>query len=686
MSLKDIDIKDTYWSGEDNLIFDFYIPCLNHSINYDRAVGFFSSSIFNYISDGLYQFIMNDGKMRIICSTHLSNEDINLINSGYEIRLLLEKNLNEQIEKLLLDKDKPNIKNLCWLIKNNRLDIRVCIKDLLNHQPNDTTIFHEKFGIFKDLDENIVSFLGSVNESLKGWMFNEESFEVSYSWEDILKKRVQEKVNRFERLWDGVANQVVTYEFPIALKERLLEIAPPEPINAIISQKYFNNLSFQFKPRECQLKAYNKFQECNCVCLYQMATGSGKTKAALYSFQKIKGWKLLLILVPGMELVLQWEEEVKQFFPKTYVIKCGSDFGKWKEKLLDLIQAKISEQTIVISTYASAITEFSIDKWSKINPEILGFIGDEAHNLGGRQTQKIMTLKPKYRIGLSATPARNFDEEGTEKILSFFSHNTYEFPIKKAIEQGFLVEYEYSIYPCFLDDNEWQRYIQLSNEISKIKTYISPVDENTDEESQWEKALKDKYMLRGEILKTASNKLTLFPAIINDISRDKRLLIYADSREHLAGYAQALDTFGRNYFIYTGDKNSKTIRPKMLEEFRLGVRKILLAIDCLDEGIDIPCCDAAIFISSSTSERQFIQRRGRVLRKSIGKHRAYVYDYFVTPHFNPTNKYECDLAKKLVEKEYRRINIIADDAINGTIVKNKLDKILEENRLGIFNF
>jgi superfamily II DNA or RNA helicase len=624
--------------------------------------------------------------MRIVCSTHLSNDDIALIKSGYEVKTIFEKNLSQQIELLLLDKDKPNVKNLSWLIKNNRLDIKVCIKDLIEIQSNDNTIFHEKFGVFKDSEGNIVSFLGSVNESLKGWMFNEESFEVSYSWEDVLKKRVQEKVNRFERLWDGVANQVTTYEFPIALKEKLLNIAPQEPINAITCIQYFKTSSNKFTPRECQLNAFNKFKESNFICMYQMATGSGKTKAALYSFSKTTGWKILLILVPGIDLVLQWGEEAKQFFPDKYLIKCGSDFSKWKERLRDLIQAKIPEKTIVISTYDSAITDFSIDKWSEINSDIFGLICDEAHNLGGRQTQKIMTLKSKYRIGLTATPTRNFDEEGTDKILNFFNHNAYEFPIKKAIDQGYLVEYEYTVSPCSLDDEEWDRYIKLSNEISKIKTYVSTPGESEDSESQWEKALKDKYMLRGEILKIARNKLALFPSIIKDISRDKRLLIYADSHEHLAGYAQVLDDLGRNYFIYTGDKDSKTVRPKMLEEFKLGVRKILLAIDCLDEGVDIPCCDAAIFISSSTSERQFIQRRGRVLRKSIGKHRAYVYDYFVIPPFNPSNELECGLAKQLVSKEYRRINIIAGDAINGTIVKNKLDEVLETNSLGIFNF
>jgi superfamily II DNA or RNA helicase len=690
MNLKNVYLKDTYWSGEDNLIYNFYLPCLNNSIAYDRAVGFFSSSIFNYISDGLYQFIINGGKMRIVCSTKLSENDIKQIKQGYEIKTILEKNLETQVEQLLLDKDKPNIKNLCWLIKNNRLDIKICLKSLqiVNDFAAESTLFHEKFGIFKDNHENVVSFLGSVNESIRGWLFNEESFEVSYSWEEILKRRVQQKIDRFEILWNGLANEVTTCEFPVALKQKLIKSSPEEPVNEL-ARLYIQKMSSvkHFVPRKCQREAYEKFKESNYICMYQMATGSGKTKAALYSFKNLSRWKLLLILVPGSELVTQWENEIKLFFPNYHIIKCGSDFGRWKSKLLDVIQAKIPEQTIVISTYDSAITDFSIDKWLEIKQDIFGVICDEAHNLGGKQRQKLMELTPKYRIGLSATPSRNFDEEGTEKILSFFNHQIYEFSIKAAIREGYLVEYEYYIYPCILNKAEWNYYIKLSKEILKIRNSLKKTEcvfENGNQDT--DERLKKKLMERAEILKTAEDKLHIFPQIINSIPKENRILVYADSLEHLRGFGKILNHLGREYFIYTGDKDSKIVRPKMLEEFRLGIRKILLAINCLDEGVDIPNCDVAIFISSSTSERQFIQRRGRVLRKSIGKHRAYIYDYLVIPDYDLGSEFETELAKQLVLKEYHRINIVSDDAINGIETRNKIDEILERYQLGVYNY
>ncbi len=685
MGLKDVSIKDTYWSGEDNLIMGFYIPCLENSISYDRAVGFFNSSILQYICEGLYAFIKRGGLIRLICSTELSDNDRDLIKQGYDIRKIFEDKFIEPVKTLLLDSDKPNVKNLCWLIKNKRLDIKICIREWNTVTKIQSTLFHEKFGVFKDETNDVISFLGSVNESARGWMYNEESFEVSVSWEQVLKKRVDDKVTRFEKLWNGQAKSVKTYEFPDAIKRNLIEYAPEEPIDALSSDIFFNKENNpSFKPRQCQIAAKERFMKSNYYCLFQMATGSGKTKAALFSLADIYDWRLLLILVPGSELVTQWENDVKIFYNDCLIIKCSSDYQKWKERLLDVIQAKVPERTIIISTYDSAISDFAMDKWISLKPSIFALICDEAHNLGAPQTQKIMDLQPAYNIGLSATPTRNFDEAGTDKILNFFKGNTYTFSIREAIDCGYLVNYEYTVIPCFLAHNEWERYKELTVDISRIKG--SSDDKSKEKTHVQDDKLKRKYMERSDLLKTADNKLNLFIEIINKIPEGSRILVYADSLHHLLGFARKLDEMRKEYFIYTGDKDSKVLRPKMLDEFKLGVRKILLAIGCLDEGVDIPVCDAAIFVSSSTSERQFIQRRGRVLRKSPGKTRAYVFDYLVIPCYDSTNKDEKQLAKRLVLGEYQRINLIASDAINGETTRNDLDQVLEKMGLNPYQF
>ncbi|MFW6025405.1 MAG: DEAD/DEAH box helicase family protein [Candidatus Woesearchaeota archaeon] len=682
--MKNIQIKDTYWSGEDNIINDFYIPCLKESVQYDRAAGYFSSSILKYITEGIFYFIDNNGKMRLICSPKLSPEDKKQIKEGYEARNILNESLNREIKKLINDRNNPNVSNLFWLIKNDRLDIKICLKQTSDIHEN--IIFHEKFGVFIDEKKNAISFMGSINESLRGWIYNEESFEVSLNWLDILEARVNNKIERFNKLWNGAAKNINTYKFPEALKKKIINEAPDEPVRELTA-KYNINTSFEtikenefnFVPRKCQTEAYNKFYDSDYKCLFQMATGSGKTMAALYSFQEIEGWKFLLILVPTIELVEQWEKDVKLFFPESHVIKCSSDNPKWKENLIDIIQANFPFKTVVISTYSSAKDDFGYSKWQEVSDDISGIICDEAHNLGGSKTQRIMNLNPEYRIGLSATPQRNFDEIGTKKILNFFNNNVYKFSIKEAIRAGYLVEYYYNVYPVFLTEFEWDKYKKLTKQILKLQ-YLK------EEEKKEDDILQRKYRKRAKLIKTAENKTYVFNNIIEDIPDDNRILIYGNSKRHLQRFAEILDSMGKEYFIYTGNKNSKKERPVMLEQFKLGTRKILLAINCLDEGIDIPVCDSAVFISSSTSKRQFIQRRGRVLRKSIGKNRAYIYDYIVIPEIEQNNQEEIRIAKQIIQKEYDRINIVADDAINGERVKQKLDKILDTYGLNPYSF
>jgi superfamily II DNA or RNA helicase len=521
---------------------------------------------------------------------------------------------------------------------------------------------------------------------MHGWMYNEESFQVSYSWKSAFGNRVSSMLNRFERLCNGTAKKIKTYNFPEALKNEIIKHSPSEPINEIESNKYsIDNIdqkikekSFDFKPRKCQEDAYKEFENNNKI-LFQMSTGSGKTLASLYSISKKNDWRFLLILVPTKELVEQWESDIKLFFQNTYLIKAMSDYGNWKNDLMDVIEAKIPFKTIVISTYNSASSGFSMDKWKQISNDNFALIADEAHNLGGNQTKKLLNLNPKYRIGLSATPQRNFDEEGTQEIINFFNDNNYTYTIKEAIQDGYLVEYYYYVHPIFLTDLEWDEYKKLTKEIKKI-SFLKDKEDNNEYNS-----LQHKYLKRSKILKTADNKLNNFYKIIKDVPKGNRILIYADSKDHLSDYANELKKINRDYFIYTGDKDTSSERPAILKQFKLGSRKILLAINCLDEGIDIPVCDSAIFISSSTSKRQFIQRRGRVLRKSPGKKRAYLYDYLVVPPVDFLND-DKKIAKQVIKKEYERINIIADDAINGVETQNKLDNYLEKLGLGLLQF
>lgn len=216
---------------------------MEQSIAYDRAVGYFNSTILCYISNGLYPFIKNGGRIRIVCSVNLSKEDEQNLRLGYDIREIIGKKVEEIVSELI-GISIANVKNLCWLVKNNRLDIKICMRKIPDERQN---LFHEKFGIFRDADENAVSFLGSVNETVGGWLNNEESFEVSQNWIPALENRVCQKIQRFEKLWSGTAANVETYDFPSAARMKLIQNARDQPIDYVY--KISAGIHPNFKPR-----------------------------------------------------------------------------------------------------------------------------------------------------------------------------------------------------------------------------------------------------------------------------------------------------------------------------------------------------------------------------------------------------------------------------------------------------
>lgn len=680
MSLQDIDFRDTYWSGENNLLEEFYIPCLKQSTEYCRAVGYFNSSILCYITNGLFPFIRNAGQMRIVCSVKLSEKDEKEIALGYDIRKIIGTIIESEVDRLL-DYNIANVKNLCWLIKNNRLDIKVCLR---TKPIGGDRLFHEKFGLFRDTDNNVVSFLGSVNETIGGWLNNEESFEVSQSWVPALSRRVSDKIQRFDNLWHGIAPNVETHDFPEAARQKLIQHAPSEPQDYIY--KISSGVHKNFRPRTCQENAKNSFINNDYSCLFMMATGSGKTKAALYAITQIDIWKLLLICVPSMELIEQWESDVRLFYPEIRIIKCSSAYPEASAMVKALAQAKFPGQTVVICTYDSAIKDLYMNKWKAIKAEHFACIFDEVHNVGAPSTQRLLDLYPRYRIGLSATPKRNFDEEGSEKIIQFYSDHVYEFSIRDAQREGYLVEYEYHLIPTPMTNDDWSSYVSSSRKIRKYKRIIEST-KKAEIKAQYEKKLEEEYRSRAKVLKKCGSKLSTIKQIYQEIPDTSRTLIYGDDITHLEEIGAELDHLEKRYFKYIGSLDSKSQRPQIMEEFKHGIRKTLLAVGCLDEGIDIPACDVAVFISSSTSERQFIQRRGRVLRTAPGKRLAYIYDYLVYPQLSGNSSDdERNLALSLIESQYRRIELMMDDAINGIQEQLKNRAFLSSRGLNPFDY
>jgi superfamily II DNA or RNA helicase len=681
LSLKYLDLKQDYRSESDNLITDFYLPCLGRSIMYDRAVGYFSSASIEAVARGLTALIRMGGKMRLIASPNLSEEDVRAIATGLEQKeKIVTISILEQIEKIVqLEKEfdrlsHDSLATLAWLLSQGLLEIKLAVPKNLNQRG----IYHEKLGIFRDAEDNAVAFTGSANETASGLIDNFECIDVFCSWKPEERERTQRKENHFQRLWSNQTDKVEVLTFPEAAAKSLLKLTPkyPPTIESQLNskQKIFAvaeaGSSYQANPidntidswlkseivlRPLQQEALSKFEAANRQGILAMATGAGKTITALACADSIEELDLIVIGVPTKDLVEQWREEMekKTNFPPP-IIASGNAMD-WMENLrrkLNLIRhQRISakrQPAIFIGTYKG----LSQTKVANLIDDMGGLpknsllIADEVHGAGSTQHRNILRDDFNYRLGLSATPIRQFDEEGTEIILDYFKGIIYEFNLKDAIEAGILCEYEYRVYVTTLTEEENETYKQITSKISRL--YHSKQD-------KVEEKIKRLRQERARIIKAAESKINILDRILEE-NRLERGMIYCADDKQATAVSEKLAKSCNNYRVarYTSkDKN----RQGILQQFSRGHLDAIVAIKCLDEGIDIPSTDLAIILASDTTERQFIQRRGRILRAAPKKTIAKLIDVLVVPPLE-------DERASLIQSEINRVKNFAESARN----------------------
>lgn len=675
LSLKHLDLKQDYRSESDNLITDFYLPCLERSIIYNRSVGYFSSASIETVARGLTALIRMGGKMRLIASPNLSEEDVRAIATGLEQReKIVTSSIVAQIEKIAkLEEEFDRISHdslaaLAWLLSQGLLEIKLAVTQNLNQRG----IYHEKLGIFRDAEDNTVIFTGSANETASGLMNNFECIDVFCSWKPADTERTQTKKNYFQRLWDNQTENVEILTFPEAAAKSLLKFTPKYPPTiesqlkskqktfavAEIGSRYQVNpadswLKPEIKLRPLQQKALSKFETANRQGILSIATGAGKTITALACANSIEELDLIVIAVPTTDLVKQWQEELekKTNFPSPIIAR-----GKamdWMEDLrrkLNLIRhQRISSRrqpAIFIGTYRG----LSQTKVANLIDDMGGLprnsllIADEVHGAGSTQHRTILRDDFNYRLGLSATPIRKFDEEGTDIILDYFKGIIYEFNLKDAIEVGILCEYEYRVYVMTLTEEENEAYQQISKQISRL---------SHSKQDKAEEKIKKLLLARARIVKAAESKINILDRILQEHKLEKGMIYCADDTQATA-VSEKLAKSNYRVARYTSkDKNRQSI----LRQFSRGHLDAVVAIKCLDEGIDIPSTDLAIILASDTTERQFIQRRGRILRAAPKKTIAKLIDVLVVPPLE-------DERASLIQSEINRVKNFAESARN----------------------
>ena len=659
MSIRDLSIQSQYASSSSSLIRDFLAPALSQAQSYDRAAGYFNSSLFILAPVAWADFFLSGGKMRLLTSVQLSKgdaqalEDDELSNSDLESEFL-----NAWAHLVESPNGQTSIRLLRALVSSGSLELRVAA------YLKPRGLFHDKLGIIRGGDLDRVSFTGSANETWNAWsgFGNHESFDVFRSWIPADMDRVRAHEERFENYWMGRSaglevfqgerlRDVIIASGPEEDLEKVLEEVKREIEEAIPVLKSKRSMKVRpgFNLRDYQLEAAENWAESGNRGIISFATGGGKTLTAL---EIINRWATtggsVLVLVPTAILVSQWISEIDKYFLDARVLRADSKSAvNWRKAIRAFLHRPKNQVQIVVATYKTASSTAFADLVAGIDQFLL--VGDEVHRFGAKNTRVISErIHPAATLGLSATPLRAYDDEGTESIFAFFGDGiepTYS--LKDAIAQGNLVPYRFSFSGVRLNNEEQSEWDLLTNKISKALAIAG-------ESPSLSPQLQSLLINRARIAKQAEGKASATAEILSkNFVEGDRWLVYCETNAHLGLVSESIrEALPRVPILTYTSTNEDEHRDVLSHYERVG--GILLAIRCLDEGVDLPLINKAIIVSSSASPREFIQRRGRILRTHPGKNLAMLFDFLM----------EDVNGSILMPTELERLTEFAEDAIN----------------------
>jgi len=699
MSFKDLVIKRAYSSDRDDILRDFYIPVLSESIEYHRIAGFFSSTSLAIAAKGIVGLIENKGTMKLIVSPRLTQQDLKmLIQTNLTPREFAEKKMLEEIKNLEDQLIADHVRALGWLIANDKLHIQVAIRahsiDVASDQYDERiSLFHQKVGILKDMENNIITFSGSINETASGWLNNIEEFKVFRSWENVENDYIDADVTKFNEFWNNSSSRVRVFPIPEAVRMKLIELAPDD-IKQIDLWKWYRGESIRVANNvvlfDHQQHAVQSWLDHGMKGIFEMATGTGKTFAALDCVDKAAKLHQRLVTIiscPLQHLVNQWEREVSNYGLAHQIIIADSTNPNWKntltDKLLDVSNGH--QDTLIVITTHRTLSSTSFEQIIRyLNSEVVVMlVADEVHGIGAEKSKRGLLEEYGLRLGLSATPKRWFDSIGTKTIYEYFGDVIFEFGLREAIStinpatgMTYLSPYRYIPVFIILSTNEIQDYYVTTKSIVKMY-HNKKKDENKID------VLENLIFKRANIVKNAEGKYTALKQTIRMIGHDIRWTIIYSTPQQIDDVMDLLDRMGiihkHRFTMEEGTKAESRYgglseREYVLEKFAAGEYRVLVAMKCLDEGVDIPPARKAILMASSGNPREYIQRIGRVIRRFPGKEEATIYDFIVKPDFANLPTELIEIEKKILKKELDRSMEIAQLAINNVeAVKTLLD-------------
>jgi superfamily II DNA or RNA helicase len=684
-------MKRRYRNGPDNIGRDLVAPCLKNSSLYRRGTGFFSSGALVAYAFAMDNLVSDKTKIEIICSPVVHDQELlrtlnnNLTAEQKKITLqrLTDKIVLEAVG-YQMDNKRRDYKNnlLAYLIAKNILEIRFAVPinfsevDFLSEPSLTNNLYHVKTGYFHLTDSSIVGFDGSFNESDAGHQYHVDQTQVWRSWEHNDSERLADIVEQVDSDWSGtnkfiqvfkisaetmqLVKSIATAQRPTRQDEKLPSHGPLEvskPANDVNELRHY------------QEQALKQWKDADYHGILAMATGTGKTRTAIEAivrFRKENNRGLVVITVPYIPLAIQWIDELGKKLIST--IKVFDSKENWESRVQNLFASHSSSSAASIPTLPVLVCvnkTFKNTPFQKLIARLQGKSGarllvvDECHHFNKSQQITKLPQSFQYRLGLSATP---YESEEPKNLEKYFGETVYEFSISKAITEGYLSPYYYNPILIEFTENEAQKFVETAKKIQ-----MKNISETDSEDSEVESNV-GAYDELDRILETVVGKLTKLESVLKTIELKKFTLFYCgegyirfDDGERLRqvdSLTRLLDKLNWRVGRITSEE-SQSERQMTFDNLRQGNIDAIASIRVLDEGVDIPDCRQAFILASQRSERQGIQRRGRILRNSTGKTSASLFDFIIVGPKLSNSELE-----KLYSRELKRARLFAGDAIN----------------------
>lgn len=682
--LTDIPLQLAYRTGRDDLVKDFMVPCLDQAVLYRRSAGYFTSAGLGLAARGVASLAARGGLMRLVASPHLEPDDVEALQQGHErpeeaLRRIAGRSLAE-IEDVLV-RDRLNA--LAWLAASGRLEIRLALRTD-GSGGFSRGIFHEKSGVFSDAASNHVAFTGSSNETAGGLVENFESIDVYRSWCDP-EGRVQQKIADFEALWQDRTPGLKVIDFTQAGRGLLEAFRDPEqpPLGMPLDFLREDPAPSVFGPppgfvlREYQRNAIASWSKAGGKGILAMATGTGKTFTALYLASKVAEKNsplVIIVLCPFLNLCRQWSREMAAF--GLTPVPCSEGHQQWGARMEEGYQRLTAGLTKVHALVVTNATFHSTSFQAQLRPHLHQahhlLIADEAHNLGASKIQQTLPPEIKLRLGLSATPERHHDPVGTQAIIDYFGGVIFHYPIDRAIADGRLCPYRYYPHLVTLTDQEASEYAELTERLGRLLNFA-------DKDEEIGQAAMRLLIRRARLLASAQNKLSVLDKVISSLpEKPSKAIFYcgdgsttdSTSAEDIRQIKAVAKLLGEKHNLRVRNftyHESPHEREAILRDLASGFLDAVVAIRCLDEGIDLPDLRMGFLLASSTNPRQFVQRRGRLLRHAPNKTRASIHDFIIHPPNlgGQLDDQAFNLERSFFQRELKRITEFCQTAENG---------------------